>query len=183
MILVFCVSGQLGCCGMMQGGCGGGVRGSGPSCGIADASCGVADASCGCPSCGVADASCGCADASCGFPDASCGCPTDCGSRVGSGGTPVVGGCRILSRIRKALNGCSAGGCGGGPAYYNEWQDSPPSQCETCDQYGNYTGGNGNNYTGGPYASPHGRRARLVKTVNLADELRLGEGGAGTIYR
>ncbi len=94
-----------------------------------------------------------------------------------------MGQCRLLSRIRKALNGCSDGGCGGGSAYYNEWQDSPPSQCETCDQYGNYTGRTGNNYTGGPYNSPHGRRARLAKSTNLADELRFSDGEAGTIYR
>lgn len=189
LIVIFCTAGQLGCCAMMRNGCGGGCGMGGqayndscPSCGVADASCGcpscgVADSCCDDPSCGLADASCGCPDASCGCPDASCGCPNDCGGGVGCG-TPVKR-CRLLARIRNALNGCSSG-CYG-PAYYSEWQDSPPSRCETCDQFGNYTGGN---YTGGPYASPHGRRAQMAKrNFNFEDELRSGKESSETIYR
>ena len=190
LIVTFCTLGQLGCCSMMKnggGGCGMGGQAYSRGC----PSCGVADASCGCPSggfadasCGMADASCGCADVSCGCPDASCGCPTGGGPGCGGGvrstsGASAFGGGRLLSRMRKALNGysgggCSSGGCGGTP-YYNEWQDSPPSQCESCDQYGNYTGG--------PYGSPHGRRAQMARrNINFNEELRSGE-ESGPIYR
>jgi len=162
---------------MMQNGRGGGCGMGGQ--GYAGCpSCGVADASCGFPSCGVADSccddpSCGLADASCGCPDASCGCPTDCGGGVGCG-APVAQRCPLLARIRNALNR-RVSGCYG-PAYYNEWQDSPPSQCESCDRYGNYTGG--------PYGSPHGRRAQMAKrNLNFEDELRFGEESSETIYR
>ncbi len=175
LIIVFCTAGQLGCCSMMQNGCRSGGCGMGGQVYGGSPSCGVADASCGCPSCGVADVSCGCPDASCGCPDASCGCPDGCGGGVGCGAPVRRSGatCPLLARLRNAICGCS--GCGG-PAYLSEWQDSPPCNCETCDSYGNYTGG--------PYASPHGRRAQMAKRqLNLADELRFNEEGSGTVYR
>jgi len=178
LVVILCTVSQLGCCAMMQNGScgmGGQVYDGCPSCGVADActgcpSCGVADSCCEDPSCGLADASCGC-------PDASCGLPTSCGGGVGCG-APVAGRCRLLARIRNALNGSSS--YGSGRAYWSEWQDSPPSQCESCDRYGNY---NGDNYNGGPYGSPHGRRAQMARrNVNLSDELRFDE-EAGPIYR
>jgi len=184
LIVALSTASQIGCCGMQNsgGGCAGQVFGSGyPSCGVADAACGCPEASCSCPdascgcpdaSCGCPEASCSCPDVSCGCPDASCGCPESCASGVGCG-SPVVGGCRLLQRMRNALRGGSSG-CSS-PAYYSEWQDSPPCNCESCDSYGNHTGG--------PYASPHGRRANLAKRrINLKDELHFSE-KSGTTYR
>jgi|GEM_PF-4766586 len=167
---------QVGCT-CITGGCG--LGGQAYNCGCA--SCGVADTCCDGPSCGLSDsccgdcASCGCPDASCCCPDATCGCPDGCGGGVGCG-SPVCGRCPLLARIRKALNcdylrnQCS--GCGGRP-YCSEWNDSPPCSCESCDCYGNHTGGN--------YGGPHGRRAQLAKR-HSAGELRFEE-ESGPVYR
>jgi len=169
LIAVICTTSQLGCC-MMQngrGGCGmgGQVYGGSPSCGVADC-CGDC-ASCGCP-----EASCRFPEASCSCPDASCGCPGSGGCGVGCG-SGVTRRCGLLSRMRKALRDCS--GCSGS-AYRSEWQDSPPQQCDSCDRYGNYTGGS--------YSSPHGRRAQMAKrNMNISNELRLGGEDSETIYR
>ena len=163
MIVISGLVSQLGCCSMTNCGSGCGVGGQ-TFCDTCP-SCGVADASCGCPSCGVADVSCGC-------PDASCGCPDGCGDGVGCG-SQTRKECRLLKRIRNALHGCS--GCGGKP-YWSEWSDSPPCECDRCDCYGNYLGG--------PYGSPHGRRARVAqRNLNLAEELQFGEEEAATTYR
>ena len=163
LIAVFCITSQVGCVCMSQFGCG---RGCG--CGMGGQ---VYQGDC-CPSCGVADCSCGCPEASCCCPDASCGCPDTCGCGVGCG-APVRGRCRLLARLRDCICGCS--GCGCQP-YWNDWQGSPPCDCDPCDAYGNYIGG--------PYGSPHGRRAQLAKkNMNLGDELRFGEEDVQTIYR
>ncbi len=178
LIVIFCTTSQLGCVCTRQFGCGSGGCGMGGQV-FNDCcpSCGVADSCCDCPSCGVADVSCGCPDATCGCPDASCGCPDSCGGGVGCG-TAIGRGCPLLARIRNALSGCY-GGCG--QAYRSEWSDSPPSQCESCDHYGNYTG---DRNIGGPYGSPHGRRAQMAKrNFNLNDELRFSEEESGPIYR
>ena len=174
LIVIFCVSSQVGCCTM--GGCGGcGMGGQaydcGPSCGVGDC-CGDCTASCGCP-----EASCCCPEASCCCPEASCCCPDSCGCEVGCG-SGVRGGCPLLSRLRRALNRSYCNTCNGcsSNAYWSEWQDSPPCQCDNCDAYGNHMGG--------PYTNQHGRRARMAKrNMNIGDELRFGEEDVETIYR
>jgi len=177
LIVVFCTVSQVGCVCMMNAGCGGGGCGMGGQAYNGECpSCGVADASCGCPSyapsCGVAD-SC-CEVPSCGCPDASCGCPDGCGSGVcGCGASARGRQCPLLARMRNAICGGGCSGCGG-QAYWSEWSDSPPCDCEPCDCYGNYIGG--------PYGSPHGRRARLAKR-NIAEELRFSEEDSETTYR
>lgn len=179
LLVVFCTAGQLGCCCMSQcgrGGCGMGGQVYDPCC----ASCGVADCCGDCASCGCPEASCCCPEpaccapeASCCCPDPACGCPDSCGGGVGCG-SRVGGQCRLLQRIRRALRGgcCTSGCCG--PAYMSEWSDSPPCNCDPCDCYGNYMGGQ--------YSSPHGRRARLANK-NLANELEFGVNDSDTIYR
>ena len=124
-----CLSGGCGaCCDPCAScGCPDATCGCPDTCCDPCASCGCPDASCGCPdtccdpcaSCGCPDASCGCPDtccdpcASCGCPDASCGCPDTCcdtcTTAVGCG-SPVIGQCRLMQRIRNAFCGCS--GCG-----------------------------------------------------------------------
>jgi len=163
LIVIFCFVSQVGCCGMMNPGCGYGGQvydSGGPSCGLADSCCGDY-------------ASCGCPEASCSCPiDASCGCPDGCGVGVGCG-APVMVRCPILQRIRNAFRGCSGYA---GPAYWSEWNDSPPCDCDSCDRYGNYNGG--------PYGSPHGRRAQMAKRQsNFAEELRFSDQDSETIYR
>ncbi len=173
LIVVFCTAGQLGCCCMNQFGCGCGMGGQ-----VYDgccASCGVADcASCGCPeaSCCCPEPACCCPEPSCCCPDPACGCPDSCGGGVGCG-SPVMGNCPLLQRIRRALHGCCNSGCGG-RAYCSEWTDCPPCDCDPCDCYGNYIGGR--------YSSPHGQRARMARR-NVAGELQFGESDNQPMYR
>lgn len=178
LIVAACTAGQLGCCCMSQYGCGAGMGGQ-----VYDgccASCGVADccgdcASCGCPeaSCCCPEPACCCPEPGCSCPEASCCCPDSCGSGVGCG-SPVIGQCRLLQRMRNAIRrSCCTSGCCG-PAYVSEWSDSPPCNCDSCDCYGNYTGGH--------YGSPHGRRARMANR-NIAGELQFSEPDSETMYR
>ena len=158
LILAVVCTASVGCCGNLANRClSGGCMGCCDpcaTCGCPDATCGCPDATCGCPdtccdtccdaACGCPDAACGCPDsccdaacgcpdeccdpcASCGCPDASCGCPTNCCSSVGCG-SPVVGRCRLLQRMRNALCGCS--GCG--DLYWSEWHNNPPCNCNSC---------------------------------------------------
>lgn len=164
LIAVFCIVSQVGCCAMMNTGCGAGCSSGG--CGLGGCGLGGQVYDC-CPSCGVADASCGC-------PDASCGCPDSCCGGVGCG-SGVSGSCPLLKRLRNAICGTGCSGCGG-QAYWSEWSDSPPCNCDPCDCYGNYIGG--------PYGSPHGRRAQMAKRhSNTGGELRFSEADSDTIYR
>ena len=187
---------QMGCCCLRGTGCGASCGYGGQvyddccsaSCGVADPCCDdgcCGDGCCGeCASCGVADVSCGCPEPSCCCPDPACGCPDGCGNGVGCG-SRVGGGCRLLQRIRAALNRNCAG-CASGPAYYGEWSDTPPCACETCDQFGNYTGGGFPNdgYAGSTYDSPHGRRARMARRhMQDGDELRFNDRDNQTLYR
>ena len=188
LIVVLSTATQMGCVcrqNLSGGSCAQAYDSCCASCGVPEASCCCPDASCGCPepacgcsdtccdvSCGCPDASCGCPDASCGCPDASCGCPESCGGGVGCG-SQVVGQCplskcRLLQRMGNALRRCSSPACSS-PAYYSEWQDAPPCDSDPCDCYGNHTGG--------PYGSPHGRRANLAKRhLNFDEE-------SGNTYR
>jgi hypothetical protein len=185
---------NVGCCGYMGGcgtGLGGQMYGAGcASCGCPEASCCCEDtcceAACGCsdvccePACGCddvcCDASCGCSD---GFCEASCGCndvccDVGCGSAV-AGPCPIFGRCLIFQRLRTAFNNCYGcyGGCDGcsSQGYLNEWQDSPPCNCQSAA-------------TGGHYGGAYGRRAFLAKQhEQLSDELRFADEGSGPILR
>ncbi len=155
MILGIVCTASLGCAGCLNSGSCGGFGGqvySGDCCG----SCCAVDAACGCPG-----ASCCCPEASCCCPDASCGCPSEvcCGS-------PVVGRCRLLQRIRNALCGNSGGGCN---TYYGDW-----SCCSTCDSCPcECYGGQGGGYQGPPAGrrpSLAGRRIKLDEALQFAEE-------------
>ncbi len=160
LLLAVLFATSVGCCGGLANR---GLSGGCDSCGDSLASCGLPDAACGLPdaSCGLSDASCGLAD-SCCDELASCGLPGDCdscASNVGCG-SPVVGQCRLLRRIRNALCGNSSYGSG---VYWNEWQDSPPSGCNEC-----------NSRTA---SSQYPRNSKLNSARQIARE------DLGTIYR
>ncbi len=189
LILAAVSTASLGC------NCTGGLRSLGgncdyvgdscPSCGMAEASCGCSDvATCGLPeascsapeaaSCGIADASCGIADASCGIADA---CSGDTCSTVVGCGSPVVGQCRLLRRIRNALFRYPGSNSN---IYWSEWHNDPPSSggCQSCGPQA--SSGSGGEY----YSSASRRRSQLSKRgVNFGDELRFAEEGSGTKYR
>ncbi len=165
-------------------------------CGFECASCGSPEASCCCPddygddtccaSCGSPEASC-CApeeasccapEASCRISDASCGYSAGGCDTVGCG-SPVMGRSRLMQRICNAFHGrsnCSSGGCTS-EAYWSEWQNDPPCNCQACSQ------GTGLGHRAG-YSSPQRRRSELAKrNVNLDDELRFAERTSGTSRR
>ncbi len=164
MLLAVVCAASVGCCGGLGqcpliGGCGGGCA----SCGLADASCGCPDASCGCP-----EASCSCPDASCGCPDASCGLPESCDScstSVGCG-SPVIGQCRLLQRIRNALTGCSD--CSS-DVYRGDWHTNPSCDCDACSS--------GSSSTAGQYRHP-----RPYAGSELYDAMQLAKEGSETTY-
>lgn len=145
------------------------------------ATCGMPEASCACPECGCADP---CCDVSCGCPEPACGCQDaccdpccgvpGCGSRVT--GARLLGTCPLLQGLRNLLcgRGCGCGCCGGScysgeccsnEVYYGDWHANQ-SQCETCNQYGNYTGAQ--------HAMPMARRPYVAKRVQ-GDQIRFAE--------
>lgn len=159
LILGIACMASIGCCGCLQNSCPYG----GQACCDECASCGCPEASCCCPNaaCGCPEASYCCPDASCGCPEASCCCPDSCSTGVGCG-SPVVGQCRLLRRIKNALCGCY--GCGG-ERYYGDGSISMP-----CDCYGNSEGGFQHSppMVSGPTVA--GRRRNLNRALELADE-------------
>ena len=158
LMMGFACLASIGCCGCLRNGCGTGGQVYSDCCGSCDATCGCPDAACGCP-----EASCCCPDAACGCPEASCCCPDNCSVGCGS---PVVGQCRLLQRIKNAVCGCS--GCGS-ERYYGDWHSSPPCDCESENSYG----GQGASIQGGPVGrrpSVAGRHRRLNEAFEFADQ-------------
>lgn len=135
-------------------------------------SCGLAEASCEFPSCGVADACCSSEDATCGVPD-------DCCEDVGCG-TPVVGNCPLLLRIRNALSlqrirnalfGCW--GCGP-ETYWSDWHNDPPYSPQ-----GNDLGSRSRSYQ-----APYRRHPQTAGgAINFGEQLREANGQGEPIYR
>ena len=109
--------------------------------------CGLMSASVGCGTlyavlCPIAACDQPCGDASCGAVcDAPCGpmcdaCGPMSGLRPPCGETVVRGPLDLVASLFAvdAWNGCGGGGCG--ETYYGDY----PSDCDPCDQCGNYTG-------------------------------------------
>ncbi len=180
VLLIFALvsASNIGCCGTMRS-CGFGYGGQmyGSNC----ASCGFPEASCCCEDV-CCEAACGCSDVCC---EASCGCDDVCcdvGYNVGCGSgvdpCPILGRFWFLQRLRRAFSGSY--GCNGGcssEGYWSEWHNDPPCDCDSCDTYGNYTGGVRS------YRSASDRRFRRSRRgVNVREELRFAEEGE-TLYR
>ncbi len=171
VMMAACVasSGCYGCLGSRVG-CGGGCErlcdtaGGWPSCGASDETCGCPEVGCACPE----EPGCACPDTTCDVSgEASCG--VGCGSAV-------RGSCPLITRLRKAFSGCSSSGCAS-ETYWSEWHNDPPCNCESCSDYGSYSGG------GASYANAPRRRSNLAKRgANLQEEMQFADEGE-SVYR
>ncbi len=143
---------SIGCCGCMRNGCGYGGQVYSDCC----QSCDCCESSCCCP-----EASCCCPEASCCCPEASCCCPDSCCTAVGCG-SPVIGQCQLLHRIKNALCGCC--GCGS-QRYYGDCCSSLPCDCDCNSGDGSYQA-----TPGGRRPTLASRQMRLNRALEFSDE-------------
>lgn len=186
LLAIACVS-HVGCMGFAGGpvaqalGCPSCRNSCDPGCGISDVSCGCADACCDAVSCGVADPGCACPEPACGC-DVSCGVPSGCGSGVGGCSGGCAGGCcpnsrlsdhPFLIRMRNFFCGVQSCGTCPTPSYYGDWQSTPSSTCQSCNQHSSYNG---------PRRQTLPRSSLARRGLNVADDIRFAD-SQETTYR